>query len=76
MRVRSKTSGRFMDAFKGRGVKELGFAFVSLGRFRDMVSSTTTSPSSMTINFVEADGLVFELEATGVPFVAKGNVVC
>ena len=34
------------------------------------------SSSSMTMNFGEADGLLFELKAMGVPFVAKGSVVC
>ena len=68
-----------MDAFKGRGAKELGFAFVSLGRFRDMVwvhSTMASSASSMTRNFGELEGLLFELETMGVRFVAKDNVVC
>ena len=77
--VRSRTSRCLVDASKGYGVKELGFAFVSLGRFRDMVwvsSTITSSLSSMTINFGEAYGLPFELEAVGVRFVAKESVVC
>jgi hypothetical protein len=78
-----------VDAFKGRGIKELGVTFVSLGRFRDMVcsgcfcggeplgiSSVSSSSSSMTINFGETDGLLLELEAIGVRFIMKGSVVC
>ena len=86
MRVRSTTSHLFADALKGRGGKELVFAFVSLGRFRDVVwvgclgsgepLEISSDSSSMMINFGEADALLFELEGVGVRFVMKGNVVC
>lgn len=87
VRVRSTTSRPRVNALKGRSVRELGVALVSLGRFRDMVwvgcfgggdplEISSGSSSSMTINFGETHGLHLELEAMGARFIAKGNAVC
>lgn len=71
-----------MDVVKGRGVKEVGLASTSLGRFQGMAwvgglsGGEPGSSSSMMMNFGEADGLLFEVETMGVRFVAKGSVVC